>query len=248
MCMAAVLCKALALSVVAACLLTHVQMQKPSLLLLPEMHLCEGAAAWRAHHISLEPLMYTCAVFVCSLYICWQRGTSLLTAHCCFHIQHILVLYRWYIRQTLKHVFALYMWLIREMLLPHSAHVCSVQVVYKRYASLYFVMGIDSTDNELITLELVHHFVEVLDRYFGNVCELDLIFNFHKVHQSFCTCNNALGRCMANSTSSCNAFVVDMRAYLVSSDSCCSTDDSPGIMGLQLFLETSCNPLHDCIT
>ena len=42
-------------------------------------------------------------------------------------------------------------------------------------------MGIDSSDNELITLELVHHFVEVLDRYFGNVCELDLIFNFHKV-------------------------------------------------------------------
>lgn len=55
------------------------------------------------------------------------------------------------------------------------------QVVYKRYASLYFVMGIDSGDNELITLEIVHHYVEVLDRYFGNVCELDLIFNFHKV-------------------------------------------------------------------
>jgi AP-1 complex subunit sigma 1/2 len=53
--------------------------------------------------------------------------------------------------------------------------------VYKRYASLYFVMGIDSSDNELITLEVIHEFVEVLDRYFGNVCELDLIFNFHKV-------------------------------------------------------------------
>jgi AP-2 complex subunit sigma-1 len=23
--------------------------------------------------------------------------------------------------------------------------------------------------------------VEILDQYFGNVCELDLIFNFHKV-------------------------------------------------------------------
>lgn len=57
----------------------------------------------------------------------------------------------------------------------------SVQVVYKRYASLYFVMGIDMGDNELITLEIIHHYVEVLDRYFGNVCELDLIFNFHKV-------------------------------------------------------------------
>jgi len=30
-------------------------------------------------------------------------------------------------------------------------------------------------------LETVHHYVEVLDKYFGNVCELDIIFNFHKV-------------------------------------------------------------------
>jgi hypothetical protein len=55
------------------------------------------------------------------------------------------------------------------------------QVGYKRYASLYFVMGIEASDNELITLEVIHEYVEVLDRYFGNVCELDLIFNFHKV-------------------------------------------------------------------
>lgn len=54
-------------------------------------------------------------------------------------------------------------------------------MVYKRYASLYFVVGMDATDNELITLEIIHQYVEVLDRYFGNVCELDLIFNFHKV-------------------------------------------------------------------
>ena len=31
-------------------------------------------------------------------------------------------------------------------------------------------------------LETIHHFVEVLDRYFGNVCELDIIFNFHKAY------------------------------------------------------------------
>ena len=63
----------------------------------------------------------------------------------------------------------------------HLAHPARAQVVYKRYASLYFVMGIDASDNELITLEVIHHYVEVLDKYFGNVCELDLIFNFHKV-------------------------------------------------------------------
>ena len=53
--------------------------------------------------------------------------------------------------------------------------------MYKRYASLFFVACVDKEDNELITLEMIHLFVEVLDRYFGNVCELDIIFNFHKV-------------------------------------------------------------------
>ena len=27
---------------------------------------------------------------------------------------------------------------------------------------------------------MIHEYVEVLDKYFGNVCELDIIFNFHK--------------------------------------------------------------------
>ncbi|CAM9595594.1 unnamed protein product [Ectocarpus sp. 12 AP-2014] len=56
------------------------------------------------------------------------------------------------------------------------------KIVYKRYASLFFVACIDQDDNELITLEKIHLFVEVLDRYFGNVCELDIIFNFHKAY------------------------------------------------------------------
>jgi len=56
------------------------------------------------------------------------------------------------------------------------------KLVARRYASLYFVTCIEKSDNELLTLEIVHHFVEILDRYFGNVCELDLIFNFHKAY------------------------------------------------------------------
>ncbi|XP_007210858.2 AP-1 complex subunit sigma-1 [Prunus persica] len=56
------------------------------------------------------------------------------------------------------------------------------KVVYKRYASLYFCMCVDQNDNELETLEIIHHYVEILDRYFGSVCELDLIFNFHKAY------------------------------------------------------------------
>ncbi|KAL7412541.1 putative APS1-AP-1 complex subunit [Mrakia frigida] len=51
------------------------------------------------------------------------------------------------------------------------------KVVYRRYASLFFVAGIANNDNELITLEIIHRYVEVLDRYFVNVAELDLIFN-----------------------------------------------------------------------
>jgi len=56
------------------------------------------------------------------------------------------------------------------------------KLVYKRYASLYFVMAVGAEDNELLTLEQIHAYVEVLDRYFGNVCELDIIFNFHKAY------------------------------------------------------------------
>jgi hypothetical protein len=55
------------------------------------------------------------------------------------------------------------------------------KIVYKRYASLYFITIVDKDHNELIVLELMQTFVEILDKYFGNVCELDLIFNFHKV-------------------------------------------------------------------
>lgn len=44
-------------------------------------------------------------------------------------------------------------------------------------------MCVDNEDNELSMLEFIHLFVEVLDQYFGAVCELDLVFNFYKVYQ-----------------------------------------------------------------
>ncbi|KAL9656282.1 hypothetical protein ABK040_007895 [Willaertia magna] len=43
------------------------------------------------------------------------------------------------------------------------------RLVFKRYASLYFVICVDKDDNELLAMELIHHFVEVLDKYFGNM-------------------------------------------------------------------------------
>ncbi|KAJ1936493.1 AP-1 adaptor complex sigma subunit Aps1, partial [Linderina macrospora] len=77
---------------------------------------------------------------------------------------------------------------VSQLVLARRPKLCNfiehkdTKVVYRKYASLYFVAGIDLDDNELITLEIIHRFVEVLDRYFGNVCELDLIFNFQKAY------------------------------------------------------------------
>ena len=57
-------------------------------------------------------------------------------------------------------------------------------MIYRRYASLYFIIGIDIDDdiNELAMLEFIHNMVETLDKYFENVCELDIMFNIEKAH------------------------------------------------------------------
>ncbi|CAN6463537.1 unnamed protein product [Victoria cruziana] len=60
------------------------------------------------------------------------------------------------------------------------------KVIYRRYAGLFFSMCVDITDNELAYLECIHLFVEILDHFFSNVCELDLVFNFHKVCHMIC--------------------------------------------------------------
>jgi len=56
------------------------------------------------------------------------------------------------------------------------------RLVYKTYATLYFVFIFDSSENELAMLDLMQVFVETLDKCFSNVCELDIIFNFNKVY------------------------------------------------------------------
>ena len=66
--------------------------------------------------------------------------------------------------------------------LPNLEVLLDTKVVYRRYASLFFIAGCSSTDNELITLEIVHRYVEQMDKYYGNVCELDIIFNFQKAY------------------------------------------------------------------
>ena len=56
------------------------------------------------------------------------------------------------------------------------------RVVYRRYASLFFLVGVDDEENEMAVLEFVHALVEALDRHFGAVCELDIMFNLETVH------------------------------------------------------------------
>ncbi len=56
------------------------------------------------------------------------------------------------------------------------------RLIYRHYATLYFVFAVDASESELGILDLIQVFVEVLDKCFENVCELDLIFNCDKVH------------------------------------------------------------------
>uniref|UniRef100_A0A671RKH5 AP complex subunit sigma n=1 Tax=Sinocyclocheilus anshuiensis TaxID=1608454 RepID=A0A671RKH5_9TELE len=52
------------------------------------------------------------------------------------------------------------------------------KLVYRQYAALFVVVGITENENELSIYELVHNFVEVLDKYFSRV----IMFNLDKVH------------------------------------------------------------------
>eukprot|EP00050_Salpingoeca_kvevrii_P014919 m.41701 g.41701 ORF g.41701 m.41701 type:complete len:171 (-) comp6054_c0_seq2:71-583(-) len=56
------------------------------------------------------------------------------------------------------------------------------KLVYRRYASLYFIVGIEEGENELGILEFIHMIVETFDQYFEGVCELDIMFNIEKAH------------------------------------------------------------------
>lgn len=58
----------------------------------------------------------------------------------------------------------------------------SHKLIYRRYAGLFFCFCVDPLDNEFAYLEAIHFFVEVLDSFFQNVCELDLVFNFYRVY------------------------------------------------------------------
>ena len=71
------------------------------------------------------------------------------------------------------------------------------KVIYRRYASLFFIVGTtpetheveggmkkvyDNTTNELGMLEFIHTLVETMDRWAGSICELDIMYQLEQVH------------------------------------------------------------------
>ncbi|XP_074398850.1 AP-4 complex subunit sigma-1 isoform X5 [Zonotrichia albicollis] len=65
------------------------------------------------------------------------------------------------------------------------------KLVYRQYAALFIVVGIDQTENEMAVYELIHNFVEVLDKYFSRVSEFGLMY--HKILQEIlktCCCTD----------------------------------------------------------
>ena len=67
-----------------------------------------------------------------------------------------------------------------------------LKVVYRRYASLFFLVGVDDEENELSVLDFIHCLVETLDKWFGNVCELDIMFNLETVSSRILSSNPPL--------------------------------------------------------
>jgi AP-4 complex subunit sigma-1 len=63
------------------------------------------------------------------------------------------------------------------------------KVVYRRYASLFFIVGTkpspdeeENQENELGLLEFIHTLVETMDKWAGSICELDIMYQLEQVH------------------------------------------------------------------
>ncbi|XP_076798013.1 AP-4 complex subunit sigma-1 isoform X2 [Arvicanthis niloticus] len=73
---------------------------------------------------------------------------------------------------------------VSKSCLSRSSEQCSFieykdfKLIYRQYAALFVVVGVNDTENEMAIYEFIHNFVEVLDEYFSRVSELDVSF-FH---------------------------------------------------------------------
>ena len=78
------------------------------------------------------------------------------------------------------------------------------KLIYRSYATLYFVFIVSPAESELGILDLIQVFVEALDKCFENVCELDLIFHLDRVEfildelvMAGCVCDTSLPSILA---------------------------------------------------
>ncbi|XP_053784701.1 AP-4 complex subunit sigma-1 isoform X2 [Desmodus rotundus] len=53
------------------------------------------------------------------------------------------------------------------------------KLIYRQYAALFIVVGVNDTENEMAIYEFIHNFVEVLDEYFSRV-------SFQILHLEMC--------------------------------------------------------------
>ena len=94
---------------------------------------------------------------------------------------------QYYTRMSVPEKVALEAELVRKCL-GRTASQCSVvefrdhKAVYRRYASLFFIVGMDSFENELGVFELIHHYLVTLDSLFDSVCELDIMLRDDVAH------------------------------------------------------------------
>ena len=94
---------------------------------------------------------------------------------------------QYYTRMTVAEKVALEAELVRKCLGRTTAQ-CSVvefrdhKAVYRRYASLFFIVGMDQFENELGVYELIHHYLVTLDSLFDSVCELDIMLRGDVAH------------------------------------------------------------------
>jgi AP-3 complex subunit sigma len=56
------------------------------------------------------------------------------------------------------------------------------KIIYRHFASLYFVVIADSAESELGVLDLLQVFVHVLDQCFEDICELDIVYHYDRVN------------------------------------------------------------------
>ncbi len=77
--------------------------------------------------------------------------------------------------------------------------------VYRRYASLFFIVGVDSDQNELSILEFIHAVVETLDKYFENVvCLCAVCFG---PSESSTLTHNRVAVCMCACVTECKVWI-----------------------------------------